>query len=221
MADADNHSGKTRIVILISGRGSNLQAIIEQMGSGDLPVDVARVISNRPDAPGLALATASGLPTTTLAHRNFPDRPSFEQALITEIDAQNPDLVVLAGFMRVLSPEFVRHYSNRMINIHPSLLPSFPGLNTHSRALESGASRHGCTVHFVTPEVDAGPIIIQASVPIEPGDNAETLAARVLNEEHRIFPLAIKWFAEHRLAIKNGRVFLDGCQHSDQGLITD
>lgn len=191
-----------RIVILISGRGSNLRAILE----AGLPVEVGAVISNNPEARGLAIAAQHGIPTEVVDHRRFPDRQTFDQALEEVIARHRPDLVVLAGFMRILSTSFVERLQGRLINIHPSLLPAFPGLNTHSRALAAGVKIHGCTVHFVTPELDRGPIIIQAAVPVFPQDDEQTLAERVLAQEHRIYPQAIRWFAEDRLRIQGNRV---------------
>ncbi|MBE9516361.1 MAG: phosphoribosylglycinamide formyltransferase [Proteobacteria bacterium] len=210
-----------RVVVLISGRGSNLQAIIDQTLSGDLPIEMACVISNRPNAQGLERAAKAGIETAAVDHTQFSDRQAFESALIAEIDRHQPQLVVLAGFMRVLSAEFVRHYANRMINIHPSLLPAFPGLHTHERAIEANAAQHGASVHFVTPEVDAGPIIIQATVPIKTNDTPELLAARVLEQEHHIYPLAVRWLAENRLSIENNQVLLDGRRQKEQGLQGD
>jgi phosphoribosylglycinamide formyltransferase-1 len=185
------------IVILISGRGSNMQAILEAR----LPLQVAAVISNDPQAGGLATAQKHGIATRAVDHRTYANRAAFDAALATEVDTFKPDLVVLAGFMRILTGDFVNHYRGRLINIHPSLLPSFTGLNTHRRALEAGVKVHGCTVHFVTPELDHGPIVIQAAVPVVDGDNEDTLAARVLAEEHRIYPQALRWFCEGRLEI--------------------
>lgn len=184
-----------RVVVLISGRGSNLRALLE----ADLPVEFACVISSRADAAGLEIAAARGVPTAVVDARAYPDRDAYDAALAARIDACAPDLVILAGFMRVLTAGFVSHYADRMINIHPALLPAFPGLNTHTRALAAGVKLHGCTVHFVTPEVDAGPIIAQAAVPVRAGDTPETLAARVLRQEHRLFPLVVRWFAEGRV----------------------
>ncbi len=183
------------IVILISGSGSNLQAIID----ADLPVTIRAVISNRADAYGLTRAEAAGIPTAVLNHKSFPDRETYDAALLSLIDSYHPGLLVLAGFMRILSDGFVRHYEGRMINIHPSLLPKYRGLHTHTRAIEAGDKEAGCSVHFVTPELDAGPIIIQAHVPILEDDTPETLAARVLEQEHRIYPEAIRRFAEGEL----------------------
>lgn len=197
----------TRAVILISGRGSNMEALLRAA----LPVQFVAVISNKPDAAGLAVAQSSGVPTAVVAHRGHPDRASFDAALAAEIDRHAPDLVILAGFMRVLTDAFVRHYQGRMINVHPALLPAFPGLDTHARALAAGVKLHGCTVHFVTPEVDAGPIIVQAALPVRADDTVESLAARVLVQEHRVYPLAVRWFAEGRLRItERGTVEVDG-----------
>lgn len=191
-----------RVVILISGRGSNMRALLE----ADLPVEFACVISNKADAPGLQTAATHGVPTEVLAHRDYPDRASFDTALAARIDAYQPDIVILAGFMRVLTESFVRHYENRLINVHPALLPAFPGLDTHARALAAGVKLHGCTVHFVTSEVDAGPIIAQAAVPVLVDDTPHSLAARVLRQEHRIFPLVVRWLAQGRVQVRE-----DGC----------
>ena len=192
------------VVILISGRGSNMQALLE----AGLPV--AAVISNRADAGGLGVAAARGVPTAVVEHRAFATREAFEAALGREIDRHAPKLVALAGFMRVLTPGFVARYAGRMLNIHPSLLPAFPGLDTHARALAAGAKQHGCTVHFVSAEVDAGPVVIQAAVPVHAGDTAKTLAARVLEQEHIIFPRAVRWFLEGKLVIRDGAVRVEG-----------
>ncbi len=186
-----------RIVILISGRGSNMEAMLKAR----LPATVAAVISNEPAAKGLATAQAQGIATAVVPHRAYADRAAFDAALATEIDSHQPDLIVLAGFMRVLTEGLVARYAGRMINIHPSLLPSFPGLHTHRRALESGVRVHGCTVHFVTPGLDSGPIIIQAAVPVLAGDTEDGLAARVLREEHRIYPQAVRWFCAGRVKL--------------------
>jgi len=190
------------VVILISGRGSNMEAIV---GAG-LPAKVAAVISNRPDAAGLKFAAQSGIAAQVVDERKFSSRGAFDTALEAAIERHSPDLLALAGFMRVLGGDFVRHYSGRMVNIHPSLLPAFPGLHTHRRALQEGVKLHGCTVHFVTPQVDHGPIIVQAAVPVRAGDTEATLAARVLRQEHCVYPLAIRWFVEGRLAVENGIV---------------
>jgi phosphoribosylglycinamide formyltransferase-1 len=192
----------TRVVVLLSGRGSNFKALLE----ADLPVTFTAAISNRPDAAGLEHARARGIPTVALDHKKFPSREAFDEALIVEIEKAGADLVVLAGYMRILTKAFVERYQGRLINIHPSLLPMFPGLNTHEAALGEGVKIHGCTVHFVTPELDHGPIIIQAAVPVLPDDTPGTLAARVLEQEHRIYPQAVRWFTEGKLAISDGRV---------------
>ena len=176
-----------RVVVLISGRGSNMEALLRAR----LPATVAAVISSAPGAPGLATARSQGITTVSIDHRAHPDRADFDTTLGREIDRHDPDLVVLAGFMRVLTESFVQRYAGRLINIHPSLLPAFPGLNTHRRALETGARIHGCTVHFVTPALDGGPIIVQAAVPVLSGDTESALAARVLAQEHRIYPQAV------------------------------
>ena len=190
------------IVVLISGRGSNLAALLQ----AQLPVNISAVISNRGDARGLDIAAEHRIPGIVVAHREHASREAFDAALAAAIDAHAPALVVLAGFLRILTPAFVQRYAGRLINIHPSLLPSFTGLDTHRRALEAGVKVHGCTVHFVTAELDHGPIIVQAAVPVLENDTEESLAARVLAEEHRILPQAIRWFAEGRLVIADGRV---------------
>ncbi|MCL4472042.1 MAG: phosphoribosylglycinamide formyltransferase [Gammaproteobacteria bacterium] len=203
------------IVILISGRGSNMQAILE----ADLPVRVAAVISNKPDAAGLEIARRHGVPTQVVNHRDYDDREAFDKALAAGIDTFSPDLVVLAGFMRILTTGFVHDYNGRLINIHPSLLPAFSGLNTHVRALAEGVKIHGCTAHFVTPSLDKGPIISQAAVPVLPGDTEDTLAERVLEQEHIIYPQAIRWFAEGRLSItRNGNVILQNQKSAEIAL---
>lgn len=208
----------TRVVILISGRGSNMQALLE----ANLPVEFACVISNRADAPGLATAAQHGVPTQVLNHRDYDGRDAFDLALAEAIDHHNPDLVILAGFMRVLSEAFVHRYLGRMINIHPALLPAFPGLDTHARAIAAGVKLHGCTVHFVTPEVDSGPIIAQAAVPVLAGDTPDALSARVLRQEHRLFPLAVRWFAEGRIHLRadNTVEVRDAALQSDVALIS-
>ena len=198
------------IVILISGRGSNMEALIAARDDGTLPVNIAAVISNRPAAPGLETAEKAGITAHYINHQAFAERDAFDAALAECIDGFAPDLVVLAGFMRILSDGFVRHYAGRLMNIHPSLLPAFPGLHTHRRALEEGVRIHGCTVHFVTPALDHGPVIIQAAVPVLDCDDEATLAARVLHQEHRIYPQAVRWFAEGRLRLDDGRVRLAG-----------
>lgn len=201
-----------RIVVLISGRGSNMEALL----AAGLPV--VAVIANRADAGGLAIAQARGIATAVVEHRLHATREAFDSALAAAIDAHRPDLVVLAGFMRVLTPDFVRHYANRMINVHPSLLPSFTGLDTHRRALESGVKLHGCTVHFVTETLDHGPIIAQAAVPVLADDTENTLAARVLAQEHRVLPAAVRWFLEGRLTIDGLRVRVDAAADREAAL---
>ncbi|MDR2450718.1 MAG: phosphoribosylglycinamide formyltransferase [Candidatus Accumulibacter sp.] len=208
------------IVILISGRGSNMVSLADAAANGSLPVRVASVLSSRPDAAGLAAAAARGIPARVVDHRRHADREAFDAALARAIDDCSPDLVVLAGFMRILSDGFVARYAGRLLNIHPSLLPAFPGLHTHRRALEAGVRLHGCTVHFVTPALDHGPIVIQAAVPVIDGDDKERLAARVLAQEHRIYRQAVRWFVEGRLAIVGGRVVLDMEQDGASGLIS-
>lgn len=195
-----------RIVILASGRGSNLTALLKACTDEAWPARVAAVISNRPHAPALALAAAHGVPTAVVDHTAHPDRASFDAALARAIDAHAPDWLVLAGFMRILTDGFVQRYAGRMVNIHPSLLPAFTGLHTHRRALEAGCKLAGATVHFVTPTLDHGPVIAQAAVPVHPGDDEATLAARVLAAEHRLFPMALRWCVEDRLVVEDGVV---------------
>jgi phosphoribosylglycinamide formyltransferase-1 len=206
-----------KTVILISGRGSNMEAIVRAR----LPAEIAAVISNRPDAAGLNFAAQAGVAARVVDEGTFPSRDAFESALAEAIDRHSPDLVALAGFMRILGADFVRRYSGRMINIHPSLLPAFPGLHTHRRALQEGVKLHGCTVHFVTPQVDHGPIIIQAAVPVRAGDSEAALAARVLQQEHRVYPLAIRWFVEDRLVVENGLVRVTGAGASQSILVEE
>ncbi len=188
------------VVVLISGRGSNLGALV------DAGVPVVAVISNRADAGGVEFARARRIPTAVVAHTAYPSREAFDDALAAEIERHRPKLVALAGFMRVLTPAFTTRYRGRLLNIHPSLLPAFPGLHTHARALAAGVKVHGCTVHFVTADLDHGPIVIQAAVPVREGDDAERLAARVLAQEHRIYPRAVRWFLEEKLRVEDGAV---------------
>ena len=192
------------VVVIISGRGSNLQSILEA------GIPVSAVISNKADAAGLAVAARRHVATCVVEHRRFATRAAFDAALAAEIDRHAPRLVALAGFMRVLTPGFVARYAGRLVNIHPSLLPDFPGLDTHARALAAGVRRHGCTVHFVTTELDHGPIIAQASVPVLPGDTPDTLAARVLQQEHQLYPRAIRWFLDGELVIEGDKVRVKG-----------
>ncbi|MGM9513086.1 phosphoribosylglycinamide formyltransferase [Roseateles sp. DB2] len=194
------------IVILISGRGSNMEAIVKACAAEGWPARIAAVISNRPDAGGLQFAASHGVATAVVDHKAFPDRESFDAELARMIDGFEPDLVVLAGFMRILTPGFTRHYEGRMLNIHPSLLPAFPGLHTHERAIEAGCRFAGATVHFVTAELDHGPMVAQAVVPVLDGDDAAALAARVLKLEHRMYPAAVRWFVCGQIAVEGSRV---------------
>ena len=198
-----------KIVILISGRGSNMEAIIAACDAGGWPAQVACVISSRPEAAGLQLATAAGIATAVVDPKSFESSERFEAVLAAIVDGHAPDCVVLAGFMRVLSESFVHRYADRMLNIHPSLLPAFPGLDTHARALAAGVRAHGATVHFVSSIVDGGAIVAQAVVPIRADDTAGSLAARVLAAEHRLLPQAIAWFLSGRAVLEGGRVALD------------
>jgi len=204
-----SEQSKLPLVVLISGSGSNLQAIIDRIGQG-LPARIEAVISNQPSVYGLERARLAGIETRVLDHRDYPERERYDQALGDLVSSFNPKLVILAGFMRILSPGFVRRYQGRMLNIHPSLLPRHRGLHTHQRALDAGDNEHGASVHFVTDELDGGPLILQARVDIEPGDDADTLAARVLTQEHIIYPKVIEWIAEDRLRLKDEQVLMDG-----------
>jgi phosphoribosylglycinamide formyltransferase-1 len=183
---------KARLVILISGRGSNMRSILDAAKAGSLDVDISAVISNRPDAAGLAFAAEEGIETAVIDHKQFESREQFDEALATKIDEYQPDFVILAGFMRILTKGFVSHFAGRLVNIHPSLLPKFKGLHTHQRAIDAGENEHGASVHFVTAELDDGPVILQARVPVLADDNADTLAARVLEQEHLLYPAAIQ-----------------------------
>ncbi len=198
------------VVVLISGSGSNLQALIDGQQDGSLPIDIRAVISNRANVFGLQRAEQADIPTITIEHCQFADREAFDHAMIQAIDTYSPGLVVLAGFMRILTPAFTQHYQGRMLNIHPSLLPKYQGLHTHQRAIEGGDNEHGVTVHFVTAELDGGPAAIQAKVPVFEDDTIETLAKRVQVQEHIIYPLAVKWFATGRLTMDGGKSLLDG-----------
>jgi len=210
-----------RLAVLISGTGSNLQAILDAIDAGELPARVSLVLSNKAGAAGLARAERAGVPAQAIDHRGFPDRASFDQAMIERIDAHGADTVVLAGFMRILSPSFVRHYQGRLINIHPSLLPKYPGLNTHARALEAGDREHGCSLHFVTDELDGGPLIAQARFPVAANDTAETLSEKVQAREHRLYPQVLRWRAQQRLQMTDQGVELDGERLPAQGFQTD
>ncbi|NBF08524.1 phosphoribosylglycinamide formyltransferase [Pseudomonas sp. Fl4BN1] len=198
------------VVVLLSGTGSNLQALIDSAQTDDSPVRIAAVISNRADAYGLQRAKEAGIATRFLDHTTFEGREAFDQGLIELIDTFQPKLVVLAGFMRILSAGFVRHYQGRLLNIHPSLLPKYKGLHTHQRALEAGDTEHGCSVHFVTEELDGGPLVVQAVIPVELHDSPQSLAQRVHTQEHRIYPMAVRWFAEGRLTLGDQGALLDG-----------
>jgi phosphoribosylglycinamide formyltransferase-1 len=202
---------RKRVAILISGRGSNMVALIEAAKDQTYPAEIALVVSNEPAAEGLQRAAAEGIRTAVVDHRKFgKDREAFERALQDELQTHTIELVCLAGFMRLLTPWFVRQWDGRLLNIHPALLPAFKGLDTHARAIAAGATQHGATVHFVVPEMDSGPIIAQAAVPVQSGDTEATLAARVLEVEHRIYPQALKWVAEGRVRIADGRCLIDG-----------
>lgn len=208
------------IGVLISGGGTNLQALIDGCENGEIPANIVLVISNNPDAYGLKRAREKNIPTLVIDHRSFPDRQSFDLAMTEALNKKKAQLICLAGFMRVLSTDFVRHFQNRLINIHPSLLPAFPGLNVQKKAIDAGVRFSGATVHFVVPEVDAGPIIIQAVVPILSHDTLPTLATRILKQEHRIYPLAVRWFAENRLVIESGKVqVVDGNEDENAALV--
>lgn len=200
---------KTSLVVLISGSGSNLQAIIDAIKNNELDAEIKAVISNQADAPGLERAHRANIKTHVVDHKQFPDRTSFDQAMIKIIDPVKPDLVILAGFMRILSNDFIDHYLHRLINIHPSLLPKYKGLNTHQLAIDNHDSIHGASVHYVSHELDSGPVVIQAEIPVLATDNAETLASRVLKEEHQIYPMVIKMYAEGRLTFDKNQLNLD------------
>jgi phosphoribosylglycinamide formyltransferase-1 len=204
------------LVVLISGNGSNLQAIIDAIRTGELNAEIRAVISNNPDAYGLVRAQQAGIPAKVLDHRQYTNRETYDQALQTLLDEYQPQLVVLAGFMRILTADFVNYYHGRMLNIHPSLLPKYQGLNTHQRVLQAGDKIHGVSVHFVTPELDGGPVILQAEVPILPGDTADDLAQRVHQQEHVIYPLVIRWIAEGRLLLRDKTVMFDGKPLTEQ-----
>jgi phosphoribosylglycinamide formyltransferase-1 len=200
--------GKLPVVVLISGSGSNLQALIDGANASGT-YEIVAVVSNKADAYGLVRAAQAGIATAVLDHREFADRETFDTALAGLIDSFKPGLVVLAGFMRILTPGFVRHYAGRMLNIHPSLLPRYQGLNTHARAIEAGDSEHGCSVHFVTEELDGGPVVAQAKVPVLPGDTPQTLATRVLEQEHKLYPAVVNWFSEGRLRWNSAALLFD------------
>jgi phosphoribosylglycinamide formyltransferase-1 len=201
---------KLKVGVLISGRGSNLAALIEAAGASDYPAEITCVVSNKADAPGLGIAAAAGIPTTLVSHRDHPDRESFDRAVSTELERHGVGLVVLAGFMRIFSPWFPARWADRLINIHPSLLPAFKGMHVQRQALDAGVRVSGCTAHLVTPDLDSGPIIAQAAVPVLAGDTEESLSARILRQEHRLYPLVVRWFAEGRVNISGGKVMVQG-----------
>ncbi len=201
-----------KTAILISGSGTNLQAFIDAVGCGDLGLDLAVVFSNNPDAYGIERAARAGIPTTCVQHSDFPDRESFDNAVIAELDPFEPDLLILAGFMRILSPTFVQHYAGKILNIHPALLPLYPGLNTHQRVLDAGDQWHGSTVHFVTEELDGGPRILQGRLAVLPGETAEELATRVQAIEHRIYPEAAGWVGSGKVELRGGQTWVDNKQ---------
>jgi phosphoribosylglycinamide formyltransferase-1 len=200
---------RLQVAVLISGRGSNMESLAQACETPGFPARICVVVSNRPDAPGLEKARSFGIPTAVVDHTEFDDKASFEQAIVDVLEQHGAELICLAGFMRVLSPEFVERYPQRILNIHPSLLPSFPGLHVQQKAIEHGVRYSGCTVHFVVPEVDAGPIVVQAVVPIEQDDTEDTLSARILEQEHLIYPEAVRLFAEGRLRVEGRRVLID------------
>lgn len=199
-----------RTAILISGSGSNLQSFIDKVSAGEIDLELCIVFSNRPDAFGLTRARQAGIPTECLEHGEYPSRESFDRAVAAVLDAYDPDLIVLAGFMRILSPWFVQHYAGRVLNIHPALLPAYPGLDTHQRVLDAGEKWHGSTVHFVTEELDGGPRILQGRLAVDPEETADELCARVQALEHQIYPLAADWFGQGRLESRDGAAWLDG-----------
>ncbi len=201
---------RTSAAVLISGSGTNLQAIIDEVAAGQLDLDLSVVLSNQPDAAGLERARKAGISVACVRHQDYPERKLFDAALAETLDKYQPELIILAGFMRILTPTFVNHFSGRVLNIHPSLLPKLPGLDTHQRAIDAGEEWHGSTVHFVTGELDGGPAIIQGRVPVMADDSAAELAARVLAVEHRIYPEAARMFAAGRLECRDGSVWLDG-----------
>lgn len=214
--------GRTpKIVILISGSGSNLQAIIDAVNTETFEAEIAAVISNKPNVMGLERAAKANIPIAVIEHKQYPEREVFDAHLLKEIEKHQPDLLVLAGFMRILTPDFVKRYEGRMINIHPSLLPKYPGLNTHQRAIEAGDSFHGVTVHFVTAELDSGPNIIQAKVKTFENDSVESLAKRVQEQEHIIYPIAVKWFVEGRLQMLDNIALLDNEALPVSGLVLE
>ena len=214
-------SSVTKICVLISGNGSNLQAIIDEIKGGRLNAKISGVISNRPNAYGLERAKEAGIEAVCLDHTNFDTRESYDEALKAQIDAFGADCVVLAGFMRILTPEFVDSFAGKLLNIHPSLLPKYKGLNTHQRAIDNGDKEHGVSVHFVTPELDGGPVIIQSRVPVFDEDTASDLAERVQEQERRIYPLVLSWFSAGRLSMRNNKAVLDEQELPESGYASD
>lgn len=210
-----------KIVVLVSGNGSNLQAILDACQQGQINGSIAAVFSNKADAFGLERARAAGIPGHALEAAQFSDREAFDRQLMLEIDAYGPDLVVLAGYMRILSPAFVAHYQQRLLNIHPSLLPKYPGLHTHRKAIENGDKQHGTSVHFVTDELDGGPVILQAKVPIFAGDSEEAVNARVQQQEYAIYPRVVSWFIDGRLTMQNNAAWMDGVKLPAEGYAID
>ncbi len=210
MEHSGSHVKKASLVVLISGGGSNLQAIIQAINEQDINAEIKIVISNKASAKGLDYATKSNIPTHVIEHTQHPSREAFDKAMIDVIDPLEPDLIILAGFMRILSDQFIEHYKHRLINIHPSLLPKYKGLNTHQQAIENNETEHGASVHYVNAELDSGPVVIQVVVPVLKNDSKETLAQRVLNEEHHIYPIAIKMHCENRITFDQDQIQLDG-----------
>jgi len=211
---------RKRVAVLISGRGSNMAALIEAAKAPDYPAEIALVLSNRPDADGLATAKANGIETAIVDHTTFSkDRAAFERAMQDVLERHRIEIVCLAGFMRLLTPWFVERWQGRMLNIHPALLPAFKGLDTHKRALEAGVKLHGATVHFVVPDLDSGPIVAQAALPVQDGDTEATLAARVIKLEHKIYPLALRLLAEGKLRVESGRCFVSGHVSSEDTVL--
>ncbi|AUU01601.1 phosphoribosylglycinamide formyltransferase [Morganella morganii] len=209
---------KKRLVVLISGSGSNLQALIDACDSKALNAEIVAVFSNKAGAYGLLRAQQTGIPALSLSPAEFSSRDAFDAALQVQIDEYQPDLIILAGYMRILTPAFVRHYHGKMLNIHPSLLPKYPGLHTHRKALENGDAEHGTSVHFVTEELDGGPVILQARIAVLPDDTEDTLTARIQQEEHRIYPQVVNWFVQGRLVLKEDGIYLDGKLYSHNTL---
>ncbi|QUM75418.1 phosphoribosylglycinamide formyltransferase [Moritella sp. 24] len=214
-------SKQASIVVLISGNGSNLQTILDQCEQGTINGKVTAVFSNKSTAYGLERAQQAGVDAISLSQVDFADRAAFDAELMTQIDQYQPDLIVLAGYMRILSDNFVQHYAGKMLNIHPSLLPKYPGLDTHQRAIDNGDEEHGASVHFVTPELDAGPVILQAKVPVFADDTVDDLSSRVHTQEHMIYPMVVQWFCAERLAMTNGKAVLDGKELAQSGYAAD